>query len=146
MGICVENDWSMDLVKYNRPPDEKESFVFKDLKIVNEMITGKVYDAKGNFVSELHGTCCPFGPGIYLGRLTFFFTAKGKKDSDIEIFILGWAFRFSEDEQPAFRGGFVVRGSTTGSQAGAAVNFEVGDTGTGTGMQAQITIPPRTQP
>jgi hypothetical protein len=144
MSTCTADDWSMDLVKYGRPFDEKKTFTFDDLTIVNEIITGKVYDADRNFVSDLRGTCSAFGSGEYMARLNFFFRAKANDASDIEICLLGWAFRPpGSDRKPVFRGGYVVLAVSSGESL-LQVNFDVGETGTGTGMQAQGLGPNRT--
>ena len=141
MSICADKDWTMELVKVPSEPPRKETFSFRDVRIVNGIVTGKVYDKDEN-PTDLRGSCFSFGP---VAHMTFVFTAAKNGGGYVDIVLSGGGFQLP-DEQPRFTGRFEVftRASQGQSEALALVNFEPGDTGTGTGMQAQIAKPNRT--
>lgn len=135
MSICADKDWNdMKLIKFPSDPQKEETFDFKDVRVVNGVITGKVYDKRGEFISNLKGTCSQFGEN--LAHLNFLFTAARANNQYVDIFLFGLGIKLA-DERVVFRGGFLVLDPTSPGQSARAVNFEVGDTGTGTGMQAQ---------
>ncbi len=135
MSICAVESWRMDLLKYgSRDP---VTFKFRDVRVDNEDITGRVYDSNDHFVSELNGTCSPFDHRENVARMLFLFTVPG---ADIVLLGLG---SLDRNSTPIFRGGFVAlaptsqTASTSQTRSAVPVIFDPGDTGTGTGMQAQ---------
>ncbi|HKU76116.1 MAG TPA: hypothetical protein VJR02_19560 [Pyrinomonadaceae bacterium] len=134
MSICTEKPWpNMKLVKIDDPSVE-ETFEFSNLTIVNEIITGTVYDVKRNF-TDLRGTCSPFDSREDVARMSFFFRAR-RKSEYVDIVLMGLSYQ-KDGSAPAFRGGFVVLKALDQTTSEVEVGFDVGDTGTGTGMQAQ---------
>jgi hypothetical protein len=136
----------MCLVKYYRPclPGDptQEEFCFKEVKVANEIITGEVYNRADVKIADLGGTCCPFDARPNLSRMTFFFFANNNDGVPIEIMITGWGFQ-PQQGAATFFGGFVVLKPLSLELAppGPPVNFDEGDTGTGTGMQADCVFP-----
>lgn len=135
MSICANDDWTMDLVKDGST--DKETFIFYNLRIDGEDIRGTVKD-KNNNNSDLTGTCSPFDSREDVARLTFSFKAVGPR-GDVEIFLSGLALQLPDRDKPIFLG--VVVGRRPGSRGTSLVevSFDVGDTGTGNGMQAMST-------
>jgi hypothetical protein len=131
MSICEEKNWTMNLLKDDS--NDSQPLIFKDLKVYNGGVTGKVYDPKTEKFTYFKGTCSTFGP---VGHMTFFFTAASKSRSNtfVDIILFGGALEIP-GEQPRFSGRFVVLPSQV-QQTGLEVGFDEGDTGTGNGMQA----------
>ena len=132
MSICSNKDWTMDLVKEGSP--DPETFNFKDVTVNYGVVTGKVYDAQLVNFAYLRGTCSSYGP---VGHMTFFFTATSKASGLVDIILFGGALELP-NEQPRFSGHFAVLKSTSQGHSGLEVGFDEGDTGTGSGMQAQV--------
>ena len=139
MSICADKDWTMDLVADDPNKPDKENFTFKNIRVVNGILTGRAYDAKGNY-SDLRGSCVTFGP---VAQMTFVFTALNDKSEYVDIVLLGGGFPVP-DEQPRFTGRFEVFKRASAAKAVAGTGFDEGDTGTGTGMQAMMTRRNRT--
>jgi len=137
MSICADKDWNnMELVKVPSNPSQKETFDFKDVRTVDGIIRGKVYK-DNNYVSDLSGTCSPFDSRENVVRLSFFFTAPRTNGGYVDIVLSGLGIQ-PLDSQAVFRGGFVALDrQATQAKSEVVVNFDPGDTGTGTGMQAQ---------
>lgn len=129
MSICADKDWSMDLVKDGSP--DPETFSFTDVRVDNGIVTGKVY-ARNN-VTDLRGTCSSFG---YLAHLTFFFRAVTANGGYVDIILFGVGLELP-GRQPVFSGRFAALAPVFQAQSEVRVNFDPGDTGTGSGMQAQ---------
>ena len=130
MSVCADKDWSMELLKDDSTDPER--FNFRDVKVVNGILTGKVYDSNEK-VTYLRGTCSTLG---YMAHMTFFFTAAKKGGGYVDIVLLGWGLEVP-GQQPVFKGRFEVFTPAIQGTSVGVVNFDPGDTGTGTGMQAQ---------
>jgi hypothetical protein len=135
MSICADDDWAMDLVKYGS--QDKETFTFYNLRIDNEDITGKVKD-QGGKTSDLTGKCSPLLETV--ARLTFSFEAVGPRVG-VEMFLTGLAIQLPDKTKPIFRGQVVALPLAALSTSPVDVKFDVGDTGTGSGMQAMFRTP-----
>lgn len=135
MSICTTDDWTMHLVKDGSQGED--ILIFYNLRIDNEKITGTVRDGDSH-TSDLSGTCSPYESREDVARLTFSFMAVGPKNEPVEIFLLGLALQLLDRDKPIFLG--VVAGRQPGSRGTSPVKvrFDVGDTGTGTGMQAML--------
>jgi hypothetical protein len=120
----------MELVAKD-PNRDKVTLSFENLRVVDGILTGRVYDAKRRY-STLRGSCFSFGP---VAQMAFFFTAVNDKGESIDIVLSGGGFQLP-GEQPRFTGRFEVFAPAPQGQS-AVVNFDEGDTGTGAGMQAQ---------
>lgn len=163
MTICSEKEkeWSMCLVKCDPTPcppknSEPETFCFKEVKVANEIITGKVYtDPKDKKFVYLSGVCAPFDHQPDVSRMSFYFQAVNKDGDPVIILLNGWGYYKVESPNPIFVGGFVAVDPPKDTDAGSppqdpipgsalVVNFDAGDTGTGTGMQAQCPEKPQT--
>src|SRR5829696_8498870 len=126
MSICADKDWTMDLVKDNESPNEKETFNFRDIRVVNGVLTGRVYDAKNLHYSYLWGSCFSLGP---VAHMTFFFTAVNDTKY-VDIVLSGVGFQLP-GEQPRFNGRFEVLERPSQLQSEVPTGFDPGDTGTG---------------
>ena len=136
MSICADKDWTMDLYK-----DDKlltDSFCFTNVRIIDGIIRGRVYSQNDReHFTELSGTCSPFPSRENVAHMSFFFTAKnGEKKVDIVLLGLGY------QGQPVFRGGVVALEAAPEVTSDVETNFDPGETGTGSGMQAQCPPPP----
>lgn len=129
MSICEDKPWTMELVKDDPQSREgkKETFSFRDVTIRNGIIYGKVYQ-DDQFVSDLRGTCSSLG---YLGHMTFFFSP-----SSVDILLFGVGVQLP-NQQPVFSGRYAAFEPIWQRQSEVVVKVDPGETGTGTGMQAQ---------
>jgi hypothetical protein len=159
MTICSEErkEWKMCLIECLPDPcpssaSEPEKFCF-EVTVANEIITGKVYDKDDNF-SYLSGICAPFDHQSNVSRMSFYFQGANNKGVPVKILLTGWGYE-PEGANPYFVGGFVAvkppedpdsnkPSPKPVADSGAIVNFDPGDTGTGTGMQAACLNEPRT--
>jgi hypothetical protein len=143
MTICASDGktWKMCLVKTGsceppNPNSTQQNFCFEDVRVDNEILTGTVYNLPGHInPAPLSGTCSPFDDRSDVSRMTFFF--RGVKEGvPVEIVLSGLGF---DGPNPIFVGGFVALkpNRNVPPQSQLEVNFDPGNTGTGTGMQAQ---------
>ena len=144
MTICAYDakTWKMCLVKTNfcelpNPKSTQQNFCFEDVRVDNEIITGTVYNLPGhNNPAPLSGMCSPFDDRPNVSRMIFFFRGV-KEGNPVEIVLSGLGY---DGPNPIFVGGFVALTplhKDVPSKSQLEVNFDPGDTGTGTGMQAQ---------
>ena len=143
MTICASDpkSWKMCLVKTSPcilPTSDSthQEFCFEDVKVDNEILTGTVYNLPGHInPAPLSGTCSPFGDRPDVSRMTFFFRGV-KEGNPVEIVLSGLGF---DGPNPIFVGGFVALkpNHTVEPLSQLENNFDPGNTGTGTGMQAQ---------
>ena len=139
MSICADKNWTaMELTKVPSDPPQKETFHFTEVRIVDGIIRGNVYK-NNQYVSDLSGTCSPFDSREDVVRLNFFFTAP-RASGYVDIVLSGLGIQLPNG-QVVFRGGFVALAppprQDTRVTSEVVVTFDPGDTGTGTGMQAQ---------
>lgn len=140
MTICSDTPkpWTICLVKseFCKQSDlPEEKFFFEDVKVVNEVITGKVFDIRNN-QTDLNGTCVPFDHRANVSRMTFFFLAANSQGM-VEILLTGWGFE-PGGPNALFFGGFLALAPRSDDSSPLKVNLGSGDTGTGTGMQAML--------
>jgi len=134
MSICAGNFWTMRLAKEGST--DPVTLTFKDVKVVNQVLTGIVDDGKGN-TSDLSGTCSPFDSRENVVRMDFFFRAMGPR-GDVYVFLSGLGLQ-PLTGNPVFHGGFAGLPPPASPRAlPVEVNFDVGETGTGNGMQAML--------
>jgi hypothetical protein len=146
MTICASDpkSWKMCLVKTSPcslPTSDSthQEFCFEDVKVDNEILTGTVYNLPGHTnPAPLSGMCAPFDDRPNVSRMTFFFRGV-KEGNPVEIVLSGLGF---DGPNPIFVGGFVALQPNHNVQPRSQleVNFDPGDTGTGTGMQAQCDV------
>ena len=138
MAVC-DGPWKMALV-IDRTSGTEE-FVFKEIRVTNTTFTGEVWDKlQETRLSYLTGTCDPLSPwNPELSRITFLFTLPGTSET-VGISMTGVGF-IPPTSNARYLGRF--RAFTPGSdkppvnaEAAFVVGIDVGDTGTGNGMQA----------
>jgi hypothetical protein len=141
MTLCSEDstEWRMCLIECEPTPcptgdSLPEEFCFKYVRVANEIITGEVRD-KDNNVAYLSGICAPFDHQPNVARMSFYFRAANNKGIQYKILLNGWGYDWNRDN-PIFVGGFVVIQLENATDSAVKTNFDSGDTGTGTGMQA----------
>lgn len=141
---CDPQPWTMclykgDPCKPSNPPTQ-HTFCFEDVEVHNEIITGKVFDEGRKHQAYLSGTCSPFDHKNSVARMSFFFQGKSDSNVPVEIILTGWGYQPAIGN-PIFVGGFVAlevkpEDPCAGVGSDLNVGFDPGDTGTGTGMQA----------
>ena len=136
MAIC-DGPWKMELV-IDRTAGTEE-FVFKEIRVTNTTFTGEVWDKlQTTKLSDLTGTCDPLSTGNpELSRITFQFTLPGTSET-VGISMAGVGF-IPPMSNARFFGRFrayAPDGGTTLITQEPLVGIDVGDTGTGNGMQA----------
>jgi hypothetical protein len=140
MAIC-DGPWTMTLVNDNGGKGS-EVFVFKDITVMGTTFTGGVWNqAMSVRLSDLTGTCEDLATGDpRLTRLTFQFRLPGRTGGAVGMFLAGVGFPPATGNAQ-FRGRFRAytpdRFTPSFDKAEAvAIMLDVGDTGTGNGMQA----------
>jgi hypothetical protein len=129
MPACDSIDWNMTLVVVRNGKPDETLLNFVDVEIILGLISGDVHYG-GRKVSELRGLCVPLGRNA--SQMTFRFSLPG-----VEIFLVGMAFE-GRDRNVTFDGVFRAFEPRTGVPTKPIAALpEVGETGTGNGMQAQ---------
>jgi len=139
MAVCDRIDWRMTLTNDDSGKGFEE-FIFKITRIIDTLITGEVFNLSGTKLSDLTGTCEALGIGDpLLTRVTFQFSLPGS--TRVGVFLAGLGFVPLGQTKAQFIGRLrayapdaftpsLVDAVTTGS-----LRLDVGDTGTGNGMQ-----------
>ena len=141
MGVCDVPLWKMRFISDD---GDSEDFVFKNIRrITGTKFTGEVWDKdQATKLSALAITCEDLGIGNpLLTRLTFLFRLPARV-GEVGIFLAGVGFFPPASTNAQFRGryrAFTPDAETpvVDNAAQFAITFDVGDTGTGNGMQAQ---------
>ena len=139
MAVC-DGPWRMTLVNDNG--GSSEEFVFKEIRVSGTTFTGEVWDSRvTRRLSRLTGTCEDLATGDpRLTGITFQFRLPGRSGA-VGIFLAGVGF-LPAAGNAKFKGRFraYTRDRHTppslDNAEALAIVFEVGDTGTGNGMQA----------
>ena len=142
MAIC-DGPWRMRLDNDNRNKGY-EVFVFKDITVTGTIFTGAVWNDSATIrLSALTGTCEDLGIGDpRLTRLTFQFRLPATTGGTVGIFLAGVGFLPLMSTNAKFEGRFRAYTPDDGTPPSLgkaevfAIMLDVGDTGTGTGMQA----------
>jgi hypothetical protein len=140
MAIC-DGPWTMTLVNDDRGKGS-DDFVFREIRVTGTTFTGEVWDRTGTTtkLSLLTGTCEDLAIGDpRLWRITFQFSLPGRSGA-VGMFLAGVGFQPSTGNAQ-FKGRFraFTPDDWTPHTVGATILeilFDVGDTGTGNGMQA----------
>lgn len=134
---CEESSWDMTLRVDGQATEETVGF--RNVRIVNGMITGEVHGAPGEPVSELTGTCQPAAPGEPdVSLMTFQFRLGDFVP--VGIFLAGWAFLPPGGPFSIFHGRFRAFSADTFTPAALGSHLtsfipDPGSTGTGNGNQ-----------
>ena len=138
MAVC-DGPWRMTLVS---DAGSSEVFVFKNIALMGTTFTGEVWDSGvTRRISALTGTCEDLAIGDpRLTRITFQFRLPGRTGA-VGMFLAGVGF-VPAMANAEFRGRFRAYTPDGGTPPffdkgdALAIVPDVGDTGTGTGMQA----------
>ena len=142
MAVCDVPLWKMRLVSDD---GDSEDFVFKNIRrITHTKFTGEVWDKNETTkLSALAGTCEDLGIGNpLLTGLAFLFRLPARM-GEVGIFLAGIGFLPPMSVNAQFKGRY--RAFTPDAETPVvavvsavefAITFDVGDTGTGNGMQA----------
>jgi len=141
MAIC-DGPWTMTLVNDDGGKGS-DIFVFKNITVTGTTFTGEVFDrtGMGTRISLLTGTCEDLATGNpRLTRLTFQFRLPARTGGEVGMFLAGVGFPPAMGNAQflgRFRAYTPDRFTPSFDTAEALViMLDVGDTGTGTGMQA----------